>query len=111
VSRDFDTARWKPAALLPPRDARDGSLVFVVAVLCFLACLTAMAALASTRAADGNCGASPMPSAMRAMTNQPKVEASPPAACATDHTTRPMPSSQRGPILSTSAPTGSWHKA
>jgi cell division transport system permease protein len=50
---DFAVARWKPGPLLPPRDARDGSLVFVVAVLCFLACLTALAALASTRAATG----------------------------------------------------------
>jgi cell division transport system permease protein len=53
MSEGFTVARWKPAPLLPPRDARDGSLVFVVAVLCFLACLTALAALASTRAATG----------------------------------------------------------
>ena len=50
---EFSVARWKPGQLLPPRDARDGSLVFVVAVLCFLACLTALAAIASTRAATG----------------------------------------------------------
>lgn len=49
----FDTGRWKPAPLLPRRDPRDGSLVFVVAVLCFLACLTAIGALAADRAARG----------------------------------------------------------
>ncbi|HWW25931.1 MAG TPA: ABC transporter permease, partial [Caulobacter sp.] len=42
MSDRFSVARWKPGQLLPPRDARDGSLVFVVAVLCFLACLTAL---------------------------------------------------------------------
>jgi cell division transport system permease protein len=45
--------RWKPAPLLPRADARDGALVFVVAVLCFLACLTAVAALGANRAAEG----------------------------------------------------------
>lgn len=49
----FDPSRWKPAPLLPKRDARDGALVFVVAVLCFLACLTAIGALAADRAARG----------------------------------------------------------
>jgi cell division transport system permease protein len=49
----FDPGRWKPAPLLPRRDARDGALVFVVAVLCFLACLTAIGALAADRAARG----------------------------------------------------------
>lgn len=49
----FDPARWKPAPLLPRRDARDGALVFVVAVLCFLACLTAIGAMAADRAARG----------------------------------------------------------
>jgi cell division transport system permease protein len=53
MSDFFQVARWKPGPLLPPRDARDGALVFVVAVLCFLACLTGFAALASNRAADG----------------------------------------------------------
>ncbi len=42
-----------PAALLPAEDARDGALVFVVAVLCFLACLSVVAALAADRAAHG----------------------------------------------------------
>jgi cell division transport system permease protein len=49
----FDPERWKPAPLLPKRDARDGALVFVVAVLCFLACLTAIGALAADRGARG----------------------------------------------------------
>lgn len=49
----FDPARWRPAPLLPSSDARDGSLLFVVAVLCFLACLTALGVIASDRAARG----------------------------------------------------------
>jgi cell division transport system permease protein len=53
VSEFFQVSRWRPGPLLPPRDARDGALVFVVAVLCFLACLTAFAALAANRAAHG----------------------------------------------------------
>lgn len=53
MSELFQVARWKPGPLLPPRDARDGALIFVVAVLCFLACLTAFAALAANRAAHG----------------------------------------------------------
>ncbi|WP_297506607.1 FtsX-like permease family protein [uncultured Caulobacter sp.] len=53
MSALFQVSRWKPGPLLPPSDARDGALVFVVAVLCFLACLTAFAALASNRAAQG----------------------------------------------------------
>jgi len=53
MSEIFDPLRWKPAPLLPRRDPRDGSLVFVVAVLCFLACLTAIGALAADRATRG----------------------------------------------------------
>ena len=49
----FDPARWRPAPLLPEADARDGALLFVVAVLCFLACLTAIGVIASDRAARG----------------------------------------------------------
>jgi len=49
----FDPARWRPAPFLPASDSRDSSLVFVVAVLCFLACLTALGVLASDRAAAG----------------------------------------------------------
>jgi cell division transport system permease protein len=45
--------RWKPAPLMPRGDARDGGLVFVIAVLCFFACTTAVAALAADRAASG----------------------------------------------------------
>lgn len=45
--------RWRPAPLLPRADARDGALIFVVSVLCFLACLTAIAALGANRAAAG----------------------------------------------------------
>jgi len=46
-------AKRKPAPLLPPEDARDGALVFVVAVLCFLACIAVVAALGANRAANG----------------------------------------------------------
>jgi cell division transport system permease protein len=45
--------RRPPASLLPPSDARDGSLVFVVSVLCLLACLAVVTALAADRAAHG----------------------------------------------------------
>jgi cell division transport system permease protein len=45
--------RRKPAPLLPPEDARDGALVFVVAVLCLLACLATVAAISADRAAHG----------------------------------------------------------
>lgn len=45
--------RRKLAPLLPAGDARDGALVFVVAVLCFLACLAVVAALGANRAAHG----------------------------------------------------------
>lgn len=44
---------WRPGPLLPREDERDGALVFVVAVLCFLASLTAVATLAANRAAEG----------------------------------------------------------
>ena len=36
----FEATRWKPAPLLPKADTRDGALLFVVAVLVFLAGLT-----------------------------------------------------------------------
>jgi cell division transport system permease protein len=45
--------RWRPGPLMPRGDARDGGLVFVIAVLCFFACVTAVAALAADRAASG----------------------------------------------------------
>ena len=53
MSEAFDPRRWRPAPFLPERDERDGALIFVVAVLCFLACLTAMGVIAADRAAAG----------------------------------------------------------
>jgi cell division transport system permease protein len=53
MSERFDPVRWKPAPFLPEGDGREGSLIFVVAVLCFLACLTAMGVMAADRAARG----------------------------------------------------------
>jgi len=53
MSEMFDPARWRPAPFLPERETRDGSLVFVVAVLCFLACVTALGVIAADRAARG----------------------------------------------------------
>jgi cell division transport system permease protein len=53
MSERLDPQRWRPAPFLPEREARDGALIFVVAVLCFLACLTAMGVLAADRAARG----------------------------------------------------------
>ena len=53
MSERFDVTHWRPAPFLPERESRDASLVFVVAVLCFLACLTAMGVLAASRAAGG----------------------------------------------------------
>jgi cell division transport system permease protein len=46
-------ADWRPAPLLPQADGRDQALAFVVAVLCFLACVTVFALIASGRAASG----------------------------------------------------------
>jgi cell division transport system permease protein len=45
--------RWRPGPLLPSSDARDGALAFVIAVLCFFACLAGLAAMAGDRAAHG----------------------------------------------------------
>ena len=56
MSEAFDPARWKPAAFLPEQDARDPALIFVIAVLCFLACLTALGVIAGDRAAHGWAG-------------------------------------------------------
>jgi cell division transport system permease protein len=53
MSDVFDPTRWKPAPFLPEADARDPALIFVIAVLCFLACLTALGGLAGDRAAGG----------------------------------------------------------
>ena len=56
MSEPFDPARWRPASFLPEKDARDPALIFVIAVLCFLACLTAMGVIAGDRAAHGWAG-------------------------------------------------------
>lgn len=53
MSDFFDPGRWKPAPFLPASDARDGALTFVIAVLCFLACLTALGVIAADRASRG----------------------------------------------------------
>ena len=53
TSPAFRFSRDRPTPLLPPEDARDGALVFVVAVLCLLACLAIVAALGANRAAQG----------------------------------------------------------
>ena len=53
MSELFDVTRWRPAPFLPERESRDAALIFVVAVLCFLACLTAMGVIAADRAARG----------------------------------------------------------
>jgi cell division transport system permease protein len=49
----MDAKRWKPGPLLPKGDVRDVALVFVVAVLVFLASITGLGALAANRAAHG----------------------------------------------------------
>lgn len=56
MSERFDPQAWKPAPFLPEEDARDPALLFVVAVLCFLACLTALGVIAGDRAARGWAG-------------------------------------------------------
>lgn len=56
MSEPFDPVRWRPASFLPEADARDPALLFVIAVLCFLACLTALGAIAGDRAARGWAG-------------------------------------------------------
>jgi cell division transport system permease protein len=45
--------RWRPAPLLPPSAGRERDLVFVMATLCFLACLTALVVMPANRAAHG----------------------------------------------------------
>jgi len=56
MSMAFNPKGWKPAALLPREEAHDGALILVVAVLCFLACATAILALSADRAAQGWAG-------------------------------------------------------
>jgi cell division transport system permease protein len=53
MSEAFDVSRWRPASFLPERETRDRALVFVMAVLCYLACLTGLAVIAADRAASG----------------------------------------------------------
>ncbi len=53
ISSPEDWKTWKPGPLLPVGDGGGRALVFVVAVLCFLACLTVFAAIAGDRAAQG----------------------------------------------------------
>lgn len=45
--------RWKPGPLLPRDRSRDFALHFVVATLCFLACLAGLGMIAADRAAQG----------------------------------------------------------
>lgn len=47
------SAPYRPGPLLPRNRSRDFALHFVVATLCFLACLAAVGALAADRAAQG----------------------------------------------------------
>jgi cell division transport system permease protein len=56
MSEPFDASRWRPASFLPEEDARDPALIFVIAVLCFLACITALGVIAGDRAAHGWAG-------------------------------------------------------
>jgi cell division transport system permease protein len=53
MSEPFELKRWWPAPLLPREDGRQLSLLFVLGVLCFLACLAAIGGLAANRAAEG----------------------------------------------------------
>jgi cell division transport system permease protein len=48
----FDPQRWRPAPLLPEGGGTT-ALLFLVATLCFLACLTAVGVMAADRAASG----------------------------------------------------------
>ncbi len=53
MSDPLDVKRWWPAPLLPERDGRQLTLLFVLTVLCCLASLAVIGALAAGRAADG----------------------------------------------------------
>ncbi len=50
---NWDWSTWRPAPVLPKNAGPDGGLGFTIAVLCFLACLTVLAALAADRAVSG----------------------------------------------------------
>ena len=65
----------------------------------------------TARAPAVNMGDSPTPSATRAIRNWPKPRTAPLAICATDQAAMPRVSISRGPTLSVTAPTGSWHRA
>jgi cell division transport system permease protein len=56
MSESFDPKAWRPTPFLPERDARDPALIFAIAVLCFLACLTLLGVIAGDRAAHGWAG-------------------------------------------------------
>ncbi|MBL8554329.1 MAG: ABC transporter permease [Phenylobacterium sp.] len=53
MSEPFDPQKWKPASFLPEAEARDPALIFVIGVLCFLACLMGLGVIAGARAAQG----------------------------------------------------------
>jgi cell division transport system permease protein len=53
MSAPSASGRWRPAPLLPREDDREFALGFVIAVLCFLACMAAVTGLAADRAAHG----------------------------------------------------------
>jgi cell division transport system permease protein len=54
MSEPFDPPTQMAPGLVPAaEDARDPALIFVIAVLCFLACLTALGVIAGDRAAHG----------------------------------------------------------
>jgi len=50
---DFRRDTWRPGPLLPPGRGRDSVLIFVVAILTFLACLAGVGSLGANRAANG----------------------------------------------------------
>lgn len=53
ITTPLDIKRWWPAPMLPQRDGRQWTLLFVLIVLCCLASLSVIGALAASRAADG----------------------------------------------------------
>ncbi|MGA0599927.1 ABC transporter permease [Caulobacter sp. KR2-114] len=53
LAATLDVKRWWPAPMLPESDGRQLTLLFVLVVLCCLASLSVIGALAASRAADG----------------------------------------------------------
>jgi len=53
VTPPMDVKRWWPAPMLPETDGRQFTLLFVLTVLCLLASLSVIGALAAGRAANG----------------------------------------------------------